>query len=135
MDPTELAHVDDLQYFVGKVCTIITPNINWKFDERQSADYFSGIVERITSLGIWTIHPITQNKNFYFITQITAIIEEQFITPDDPNYDAVVGQYKEDKKPKQPVMQTPVVKPPESPFMDIDELEKLAKEHVKEKRH
>ena len=135
MDTTELAHVEDLQYFVGKVCTVITPNINWKFDERQLADYFTGIIEKVSSSGIWMIHPITRNKNFYFASQVTAIIEEQFITPDDPSYDKVVEQYKDNKKPKQPVVQKPVVKPPESPFMDIDELEKLAKAHRNEKRH
>ncbi len=128
-----MADVEDLQYFVGKVCTVITPNINWKFDERQSADYFSGIVEKITPMGILTIHPVTQAKNFYLLSHVTSIHEEQYITKDDPHYDAVVKQYEEDKKPKQqqPVMKTPVVPQDSSPFVDVEALEELARRHKK----
>jgi hypothetical protein len=133
METAKLANVEELQYFVGKVCTIITPNINWAFDKQQTADYFSGIVEKITPQGVWTIHVITKLKNFYPLHNIMAIIEEQYVSADDPNYEAIMTEYVASKKPKpqqqSPLQPTIVEAPPPPPTksskVDIDKLEAL----------
>jgi len=60
--------IKTLTYFEGRVCTVFTQAINRNFTkDTQEIDYFVGIVDKITELGIWTTHPTTRTKNFYFL--------------------------------------------------------------------
>lgn len=67
----------ELEYFIDKPITIITKSINRNFNETQSIDYFTGICEKITQNGIFTIHPITGCKNFILFSSIVGVFEEQ----------------------------------------------------------
>lgn len=71
---------EELNYFLNKPITVITNSINRNFNEMQSIDYFTGICEKITDYGLFTIHPITGCKNFIFFNLIIGIFEEQQVT-------------------------------------------------------
>jgi hypothetical protein len=73
----------ELNYFIDKPITIITQSINRNFNETQSIDYFTGICEKITQNGIFTIHPITGCKNFIMFSSIVGIFEEQKVYEED----------------------------------------------------
>jgi hypothetical protein len=68
-------NIQKLQYFVGKICTILTPPTNRTFDDMTHANCFVGIVEDINELGIWIQYPSSQQKAF-FPVPIIGIIEE-----------------------------------------------------------
>jgi hypothetical protein len=72
----------ELEYFINKPVTVITNSINRNFNETQSIDYFTGIFEKITQNGIFTIHPITGCKNFILFSSIVGIFEEQKVFED-----------------------------------------------------
>lgn len=80
---------EELNYFVNKPITVITSSINRNFNETQSIDYFTGICEKITEHGLFTIHPITGCKNFIFFNLIVGIFEEQQVLEDE------IGEIKE----------------------------------------
>lgn len=68
---------DKLQYFVGKVCTILTPPTNRMFNDQQHANVFVGLVEEIDHLGVW-IRQLTTGKTSFFAAPIIGIVEETF---------------------------------------------------------
>jgi cell division FtsZ-interacting protein ZapD len=72
----------NLDYFINKPITIITNSINRNFNETQSIDYFTGICEKITDMGIFTYHPITKCKNFILFSSMVGIFEEQQVSED-----------------------------------------------------
>jgi len=43
----------NLEYFIGKICTIFVPEINRRFDEKTNIEYFVGKITQIDSLGLW----------------------------------------------------------------------------------
>ena len=108
------------EYFVGKVCTIFAGPINRNFDERQMVDYFVGIVQSIDEKGIWTTHPITKCRNYFLWTGIIGISEEQMLDPDNPEHAKLIKEHKAKKElPPEPEQ--------ESPYVDIDAIQKLIK--------
>jgi len=111
----ELERLSD--YFTGKIVTIIVAPINRQFNEKQSMDYFVGRFDHISETGIWITHPTTSCKNFYFIDHVVSIVEEQFITKNDPNYEKIVTEYKNS-----------VEKKPNSPYVDVNQLNQFAQE-------
>lgn len=128
MQKEELERIRD--YFIGKVVTVITPTINWNFDEKQTMDYFVGRVDHVSENGIWVTHPTTLCKNFYFMNQITGIVEEQVVYKDDPQYNEIVEEYKKSqnkKKEEKEAMQQSMQQ--QKPFVDIETLNRLAKEN------
>lgn len=92
-----------LQYFVGKVCTIFTGQIARNFSPEEFNDYFVGIVETIDEEGVWTIHPKNNCKNYFVLSQIYGICEEEVVF-----------------KQKEEIKEEPSKK--DSPFINIDEL-------------
>ncbi len=107
----------NLGYFVGKVCTILSRPINRQFDEKQSNDYFLGIVECVTEDGIFTTHTITGCKNFYLLKNIVGICEEQVLDPSRPEEAELIQEFKQKVTPSD-----------NSPFVDIDLMASLAKQ-------
>lgn len=105
-----------LQYFVGKVCSIMTISTQRTYTEQQWMDYFVGIVEAVNGFGIFTTHAVTGNKNFYKLEHIVSIHEEQCIKPGDQLYDELLEKRKEKIKQVKPTNQ----------FVDIDKLTKLS---------
>ena len=124
-----------LSYFEGRVCTIFAQAINRIFTkDTQEIDYFVGIVDQVTNLGIWTTHPETKTKNFYFLNHIISISEEQVLDESDPNYKSIMKEFEEKRNkthsqaPQQPPPPRCMQQKNISPFVDIESLNKLAKE-------
>lgn len=90
--------VKELQYFVGKVCTILTPYQNIKIQDQQFIEFFVGRVESISSDCIWISNLTTGIKSVFF--DIISINEERVITSDDPDYPELSNQVKSDEPEK-----------------------------------
>ena len=118
---------DNLQVFVGKVCTVLThpttrqyPRVpqDKQFDKNltvEHAQYFTGQVTDVDNYGIWLKHLHTKQISFYQFP-IIGIVEEQYITEKDPMMDKIKKDIEKAKKPPTPVYQT---------FIPIDDLTKL----------
>ena len=74
----------NIQYFVGKVCTVFVGNIARDFNPEQFSNYFVGKVEAIDEKGILTAHVGTGCKNYFLLNNVIGIAEEQLLYPDDP---------------------------------------------------
>ena len=113
--------IKELNCFLNKPVTIITNQINRKFDEAQNVDYFTGICESITEDGVFTYHPITKCKNFFLFHSIIGIFEEQTIQDDILNENL-------NREPDQETTKEPRIKQQffkENNTIDINELNKL----------
>ena len=98
-----------LNYFIGKVVTILTTPINRNFKEEAMAlkkpdlfpanlmDHFVGRYGGHDNLGVVLEHPDPSvgTKAYYFFDKIVGIIEEQELNPDDPQEAALIKKYKE----------------------------------------
>ena len=114
------------EQFAGKVCTILTSGIaKNNFGDQQFADFFTGIVDSIEQDGIYTRHPLTGYKNFYVMSHVIGIIEEQFIAEDDPQYEKVIEEMKNSSQKSSGIME---VDPNNSPFIDPIALASLQKQ-------
>jgi len=83
---------ENLNYFIGKYCTITTVQINYRFKYEQMVDYFMGRVDAIDESGILVTHPTTNSKNYIFLSHIVSIAEEQYT--EDPE---IIEKYKKEK--------------------------------------
>jgi hypothetical protein len=88
---------DYLKYFVGKACTVTTIQINFRFKEEQMMDYFMGIIDEITPLGIIMTHPVTKCKNIIFFPHVVSISEEQVLYENNPDDAKIIEQYRKEK--------------------------------------
>jgi hypothetical protein len=130
--------ISKMQHFVGKVCTIVTTSMNRDFDEKISREHFVVLVEEVTIDGIWGTHPDNSDLiNFYRMDHIISVHTEEVFDPENPEHQKILEDAKKliGKKPladlkltpaKLPVMQPPKKPMIENPFVDIDELEKVA---------
>lgn len=146
--------LEQLQYFVGKVCSIVTSSMNRSFDERISREHFVVRIREVNIDGIWGSQPYNDDVVSFFSTaHIISIHQEVELDPTNPehaemikDYEAKTGQKvkpdvgklpekKAEKKPVElmPVIETsPVSKVDEdlstgdATFVDIASLERLA---------
>ena len=75
-----------LNYFIGKVCSIITVGINRNFKDehpetfpQQLYNYFLGIVEAIDDKGIMIKQIQSDQKTYFSLSHIVCIAEEEVI--------------------------------------------------------
>ena len=152
MKPKTIEH---MQYFVGKVCTIITTQINRQFDERIARDHYAIRVGEITVDGIWGVHPEHDIVSFFPMDHIVSIHEEMELNMNNPDHRKIVDEYEKKfgKKPDIKFDDTgkeqllPIVQPKKGPpvptyeesdtdgeekvtFVDIQAISHLAK-HTK----
>lgn len=144
--------IENLQYFVGKVCSIVSTSMNRAFDERISREHFVVLIRDIDSDGIWGTHPYNPALvSFFSLEHIISVHEEQVIDPDNPEHAEMIKEYeqKTGKKVQGDLKNSPQPIPSqensqllniiqeESPaqseegdstFIDIDSLERLAGE-------
>lgn len=107
--------IKKLQHFVGKICTVITNNINKNdFSLEQFCNIFTCMIDSIDSDGISGIHPLTKCRNFFFLDKVVAIVEEQTIKEDHPEYKEILQEVK-----KSPLANN-------SPFIDPEIMANLA---------
>lgn len=144
MKPRTLEH---LQYFIGKVCSIVSTSMNRAFDETISREHFVVVVEEIDADGIWGTHPYNSELISYFsLAHVISIHEEFKLDPNNPEHVDMIKEFeqKTGKKaqgdlksvPKpQPLLNVISEKPPaaettagDATFVDIESLERLAED-------
>ena len=82
--------------FLGKICTILTKPIAQRdFSDHQFADFFTGVIDEIDDDGIFTTHTLTGCKNFYKMSEVIGIIEEQVLNDEDPKHQKIITELKE----------------------------------------
>jgi hypothetical protein len=140
--------LEKMQYFHGKVCSIVTSSMNRAFDEQISREHFVIRIEDIGADGIWGTHPYNQDVvSFFAMPHIISIHEEFEIDPSNPEHADMIKEYEGktgqkltgdiESKPVDPlaIVEAPTETPPPEDeggltFVDIHSLEKLA-EHSK----
>jgi hypothetical protein len=138
-----------LKQFIGKTVSVLTGQINRSFTEEQWFDYFVGDVMAVDERGVLLAHPVTGKLSFFYHQNVTALVEETKLDPDDPEHQKLIEKFKKEHEEKaKAVAETkakiaqdqsgpPPAKPPQadyqegvvngSPFMDINSLTSLAK--------
>jgi hypothetical protein len=93
MKPRTIEH---LQYFVGKVCSIVTTSMNRSFDEKISREHFVVLIGEIDSECIWGVHPYnTTLASFFNIEHVISIHEEEVIDPSNPEHAKMIKEFEE----------------------------------------
>lgn len=108
--------------FKGKICTILTQSINKSNfkDDRQFSDFFTVIIDSIDEHGIQAKHCITGCIGYYFLSHVVAILEEQVVSQDDPQYEDIIKEIKKDPENK-------IVLPPNKvEFVNPDIMDQLS---------
>ncbi len=137
--------LERLNYFMGKVCSILTSPVNRQFDELRAREHFVIRVREITSDGIWGTHPSSQMVSFFPAAHIIGIAEEIELDPNNPEHAQMMQEYEQHtgQKVQSDIQPTSVQKeaapepepepdpdpdpdPDQVPFVDITNLEKLA---------
>jgi len=86
--------IQNLQHFVGKICSIISTSMNRAFDESISREHFVIRVESITQDGIWGTHPYNENLlSFFAIQHIISIHQEVELDPLNPEHEKAIKEY------------------------------------------
>ena len=154
MKPRTLEH---LQYFVGKVCSIVATSMNRAFDEKISREHFVVNIQQIDSDGVWGVHPYNPELvSFFSLEHVISIHQEEVIDPTNPEHIKMIKEFEEKtgKKIQSDLNQPVVDLPPEpkksllniiesdpdplfdasanqagdSTFVDIESLQRLAEE-------
>lgn len=86
----------DLQYFVGKLCTIMMPPMGLHLDKDTYPQWFTVTVDRVTHEAIWGTDPQRGTKAMYFFP-ILGIAEEQVLESDHPDYEKLKSEISERK--------------------------------------
>lgn len=111
--------------FLGKICTILTkPIAKQDFSDHQFADFFTGVIDEIDDDGIFTTHTLTGCKNFYRMSEVIGIIEEQVLNDEDPKHQKIITELKE-KQSKKDDKDNDNDDTNKQKFIDIDDLSGL----------
>ena len=119
----------DLQYFVGKLCTVFTAPMNRNFQAESPNTYpeavykyFMGVVESIDQTGLLLTQATNGLKTYFFINNIVAIAEEEVLDPNNPEHAEIIEKFTPRSEPQ------PTVQIPDGPFVDPDALAALSKQ-------
>lgn len=125
--------IEHLQYFIGKVCSIFTPQVNRSFDELHAREHFVIRVRDITVDGIWGTHPHSGMMTFFSMPHVLLITEEIELDLTNPEHVEMIKEYEnkagnkiESDIPPFQKKKALVQKEEQVPFVDIGYLEKLA---------
>jgi len=88
----------DLQYFIGKLCTIMAPPMGLHLDNRTYPEWFTVTVDQITSDAVWGTDPQRGTKAVYFFP-ILGIVEEQVLDSNHPDYEKIKSEISQRKVP------------------------------------
>ncbi len=117
--------MSNLEYFKGKVCTILTAPANRHFlDESQYANTFVGLVEKVDEFGIWLVQLSTKKKSFFTLHQLVGIIEETVTFFDSEEEAQSVRKQLEARLPAKDGQQ----------LISVDSLNKLKKNNQEKKK-
>lgn len=98
----------NLEYFVGKICTIFTVQINFRYKEEAMMAYFMGYVDSVDTSGIIITHPQTKCRSFIPLQHLVAISEEQTLYDDNPEDAKLIEEYRQ----KNPITAEKLAIPP-----------------------
>ena len=128
--------MSDLDYFVGKPCTVTTVAINFRFNVEPMMEFFMGIVEKIDKKGILMTSTHTGCKNYIRMKHVVSISDEPVLYEDNPEHKKIIDEYRKTNpitaaKTKMPEPAVaPIVTPPPIPappkFVDPKSLAKMA---------
>src|SRR5687768_11238527 len=95
-----------LQYFVGKVCTVLTVPINRDFRSENPATYpeplflyFLGVVESLDETCVVLRQVQSGRKTCLMMDKVVGVAEEEVLDPDDPKNAAVMKQFDKPETP------------------------------------
>lgn len=130
-----------LQYFVGRPCSIFVEPTSRQLQEKQAIGYFVGYVVSIDDVGVTIKYPDGRH-GFFFMRYVVGICEEEILDPNDPEDAKIIEQYKKQVE-KEATKQTappPMPQPPQppkedlhqtqvgdSPFVELGAIQELAK--------
>lgn len=143
----------NMQYFVGKVCSIVATAMNRSFDETLSRRHFVVRVQEVTTDGIWGTNPYDKDMvSFFAMPHIISVHQEVELDPTNPEHAALIAEYEkrtgkkiksdlgapiqkmEPKKDLPVIEKTPAMEAEEASttgdatFIDIESLERLAEQ-------
>jgi hypothetical protein len=88
--------IQDLQFFIGKVCSVVTTSMNRSFDEMVSREHFVIRIQIINADGIWGVHPYNKDLvSFFALPHIISIHQEVELDLDNPEHAAMIKEYEE----------------------------------------
>lgn len=129
--------LERLQYFVGKVCSVVSSSMNRAFDEQIAREHFVVRVHEINDDGIWGSHPYNPDLvSFFSMPSVISIHEEVELDHNNPEHKAMIDDYEKrtGKKLDSDLQGKPKEEPPEPEiqqggmFVDIQQLENLAEQ-------
>lgn len=122
--------IQNLQYFVGKVCSVFTSPVNRSFDELHAREHFVARIQEINADGIWGTHPHSGMMSFFAMPHVMLLAEEIELDPSNPEHAQMLQEFEQrtGKRVVSDVAPSPkqTAPPEEVPFVDIANLEKLA---------
>ncbi len=83
----------DLDYFVGKFCTVFVPMTNWRFQEEnegKTIQYFCGVVYKINELHVWL--ELNGSNTCFSMESIISMSVEPVVAETDPEYEKLSSQ-------------------------------------------
>ena len=88
--------IQNLQYFVGKVCSIVSTSMNRSFDETISREHFVIRVQTLNSDGVWGTHPYNNELvSFFALPHIISIHQEVELDLNNPEHQEMIKEYEE----------------------------------------
>lgn len=90
-------NLKNYQSFLGKICTVSTVQINFRYKEEAMMAYFMGYVESIDSSGIMLVHPQSKCKSFIALEYVVAVSEEQVLYENNPEDAKLIEEYRKEK--------------------------------------
>lgn len=88
--------IQDLQYFLGKVCSIVSTSMNRAFNEQTSREHFVVRIQTINSDGIWGTHPYNEDlTSFFALSHIISIHQEVELDLNNPEHQQLVKDYEQ----------------------------------------
>lgn len=88
--------IQELQFFVGKVCSIVTTSMNRSFDEMVSREHFVIRIQIVNADGVWGVHPYNKDLiSFFSLPHIISIHQEVELDLDNPEHAAMIKEYEE----------------------------------------
>lgn len=102
IDFMRVSTIENLKYFIGKICTILVTPINRTFDEATNREHFVVRVRDINDDGIWGTHPFNSEMVSYFtFPHVVSIHEEVVLDPNNPDHARMLKEF-EDRYGKKP---------------------------------
>jgi hypothetical protein len=121
----------NINYFIGKVCTIITTPINRDYKQEnpntypeQLYNYFLGrVLEIDKDGGVWLEQVMTpeKSKSYFYGRQVIGIAEEQVLNPQHPDHAKIIEQIKSANKSIEELTK------PTGPFVDVNAVGNISK--------